>query len=84
VKLEIFKAWLDAWALGVDATWPGPKPAAVIRLQQIIDRDLPFTAPETMGRLARKAWMIFLDEGDTPEGRAAVALCYILAAAGRP
>lgn len=75
--------WLDAWADAVRETWPDGGPPAVQRLAQVRS-DIFFTAPELFHLRVRAAWDVYEDEGNTPEGRAAVALAYILQVWGRP
>ena len=72
--------WIEAWSEAARATWPSNPPAGVIHLHRIVDHDLPFTAPECPQRPMKKAWVVYEAEGDTPVGRAAVALAYAIAA----
>ena len=68
---------LDLWKEAVSAYWPAQKPPAVIELIHVYDL-IPYTAPEALVRPARRAWDVYLSEGDTEAGRAAVALVYAL------
>lgn len=77
---EHLERWLAAWAEAVHATWPD-SPQAVQRLLRVRD-DVFFTAPEMIGLRVEAAWDVLREHGDTPIGRAAVALAYILAVWG--
>lgn len=70
--------WLDAWTQAVEATWPDRIPETIFALKRIVRHELPFTPPEILHRPAEAAWRIYEQEGDTPAGRAAVALAYVL------
>jgi hypothetical protein len=72
----LHRVWLDAWREAVRATWPTP-PRAVSYLVRLAG-SLEYYAPEDIGRPVASAWDVYYHEGDTPAGRAAVALAHVI------
>lgn len=71
--------WTDAFRVALNQHWPKKAPRHVGDLRHVLD-SLPFAAPEIQHFHARRAWDVYLAEGDTEIGRAAVALAYAIQA----
>lgn len=68
--------WLDAWTAALATL---PQSDATRRLRGLRS-SLDYLDPRFLPQRALEVWAVYLDLGDTPEGRAAVALSTIIGA----
>ena len=71
-----FSRWLAAFKQAVAMQWPGKRPPVIGELLGYADSGW-YMAPELRGNVVSETWGMFQNIGDTPVGRACVALAYI-------
>mgnify|MGYP003426407687 FL=1 len=77
-----FARWLAAFRLAFAMQWPDARPPVIGELLKHADSGW-FMAPELRGNIVSETWGMFQNIGDTPVGRACVALAYIFDASLR-
>ena len=78
-----FSRWLAAFKQAVAMQWPGKRPPVIGELLGYADSGW-YMAPELRGNVVSETWGMFQNIGDTPVGRACVALAYIFDASVNP